>query len=98
MELGNKDNIIRYLTDNCGYTKIEAEITFKDLMDMDEDSKEQLVKLINDEDIREYAYKEMSVGDLCEKYKLTEVAALLSVSMLKKDYTGFKKILGKGNK
>ena len=81
------------LISQYGFSKYEAELTNIDLNNMDAESVAVLEKLIDGEDVSTYACRDINVGLLVEKYKLSIIAAVLSVDMLKKDYDGFIKVL-----
>ena len=81
------------LISDYGFTEHEAALTNTDLNNMDAESIAILEKLLNGENIDNFAYRDISIGCLIEKYKLSIIAAILSIDMLKKDYDGFIKIL-----
>ena len=80
------------------YTENEAEVTSADLNEMDAESKEKLLELLDGKDITGYSYIDYSIGSLIENYKLNPIASLLTISELKKDYDLFSKMLKRGFK
>ncbi len=81
------------LISDYGFTEHEANLTNIDLNNMTEECIEILEKLFKGENIDSFAHRDISVGLLVEKYKLSIIAAVLSIDMLKKDYDGFIKVL-----
>lgn len=81
------------LISDYGFTEYEAALTNTDLNNMDTECLTALENLFNGENIDSFSYRDISVGILVEKYKLSIIAAILSIDMLKKDYDGFIKIL-----
>ena len=81
------------LISQYGFSEYEAKLTNIDLNNMDAESIAILEKLIDGENVSTYACCDINVEVLVEKYKLSVIAAILSVDMLKRDYDGFIKVL-----
>lgn len=81
-----------------GYTPYEAELTTEDIQEMDEESKNALDMFLSGQDITTYGYGEYTVETLMCNYSMNEIAALISISELKRDYKGFSDMLRMGTK
>lgn len=86
------------LIEEYGYTPYEAELTVEDIREMDEETRNVLNLYLSGEKIGSYGYRDYSVETLMSKYSMNEIAALIAVSELKKDYDGFVEILKLGVK
>lgn len=86
------------LIEEYGYTPYEAELTIEDIHEMDKDTKNALDMYLSGKNITTYGYKEYTVGILMSSYSMNEIAALIAISELKKDYDGFLEILKLGIK
>lgn len=86
------------LIEEYGYTPYEAELTIEDFNEMDEETKNKLDMYFSGESISTYGYREYTVETLISNYSMNEIAALIAISELKKDYDGFVKILKMGIK
>lgn len=86
------------LTEDYGYTPYEAELTIEDIQKMDEESKKALELYLSGEDVIAYGFREYTVKTLMSNYSMNEIAALLAISELKRDYDGFSEILKMGIK
>ena len=82
-----------FLIVKCDYSEYEAELTNEDLNSMDEECIAVLEKFINGDNVDDFAFNDICVRILVEKYKLSTIAAILSIYLLKKDYDGYMKIL-----
>lgn len=88
----------RILIEEYGYTPYEAELTMEDIQEMDEESKNALDTYLAGKDVVAYGYKEYTVESLMSSYFMNEIAAIIAISELKKDYDGFLEILKMGIK
>lgn len=86
------------LIEEYGYTPYEAELTIEDIREMDEETKNVLDMYLSGKSIISYGYRDYSVETLVSDYSMNEIAALIAISELKKDYDGFVKILKLGVK
>lgn len=86
------------LIEEYGYTPYEAELTIEDIREMDEETKNALDMYLSGKSIISYGYRDYSVETLVSDYSMNEIAALIAISELKKDYDGFVKILKLGVK
>lgn len=86
------------LIEEYGYTPYEAELTIEDFNEMDEETKNKLDMYLSGNSITTYGYREYTVESLISNYSMNEIAALIAISELKKDYDGFVEILKMGVK
>lgn len=86
------------LIEEYGYTAYEAELTIEDIHEMDEETKHALDMYLSGKSIISYGYRDYSVETLISDYSMNEIAALIAISELKKDYDGFVEILKSGVK
>lgn len=86
------------LIEEYGYTPYEAELTIEDIREMDEETKNALDMYLSGKSIISYGYRDYSVETLVSDYSMNEIAALIAISELKKDYDGFVEILKLGVK
>ena len=88
---------IELLISHYGYTEYEANLTNDDLNQMDADSLTALEALIANDVPLDYGYRDFTVKMLRDDYGLNPIAAILSISILKKGYDAYAKVL-KSNK
>ena len=86
------------LIEEYGYTPYEAELTIEDIHEMDEETKNALDMYLSGKSIIAYGYRNYTVETLISDYSMNEIAALIAISELKKDYDGFVEILKLGVK
>lgn len=86
------------LIEEYGYTPYEAELTIEDIREMDEETKNTLDMYLSGKSIISYGYRDYSVETLVSDYSMNEIAALIAIAELKKDYDGFVEILKLGVK
>lgn len=86
------------LIEEYGYTPYEAELTIEDIQEMDEETRDALDMHLSGKNITAYGYREHTVETLMSSYSMNEIAALIAISELKKDYDGFVEILKLGIK
>lgn len=86
------------LIEEYGYTPYEAELTIEDIREMDEETKHALDMYLSGKSIISYGYRDYSVETLISDYSMNEIAALIAISELKKNYDGFVEILKLGVK
>lgn len=86
------------LIEEYGYTPYEAELTIEDIREMDEETKNTLDMYLSGKSIISYGHRDYSVETLVSDYSMNEIAALIAISELKKDYDGFVDILKLGVK
>ena len=86
------------LIEEYGYTPYEAELTIEDIHEMDEETRNALDMYLSGKSIIAYGYRNYTVEILTSDYSMNEIAALIAISELKKDYDGFEEILKLGVK
>ena len=78
-----------FLANILHYEPFEIEITMEDIQSADEESKSVIEQYIQGADISEYGYRYFTVKKLMEEKGFNAIAAILSISNLKKDYTKY---------
>lgn len=86
-------NHVDLLMSRYGYNEYEAKLTNEDLNQMDADSIAVFEAFIAEDTMLDYGYRDFTVKMLQDEYGLNPIAAILSISMLKRDYDEYAKIL-----
>ena len=87
-----------FLADSLHYEPFEIEITMEDIQSADEESKAAIEKYVQGVDISEYGYQSFTVKKLMEEKGFNAIAAILSISNLKKDYSKYAELYNRAIK